>query len=82
MCENICNIQINTLATYVEKNETLRTEACNIHHCNICNIPIYFCNIHLKHVQHTSETLEMYVCNMRFSPFFRVTQSRAGNDWV
>ena len=30
-------------------------------HCNICNITIYFCNIHMKHLQHTyktSETLE------------------------
>jgi hypothetical protein len=51
---------------------------------NICNITIYFGNIHLKNLQHiseTSETLEMYACNMRFSSFFRVTQSRAGNDW-
>jgi hypothetical protein len=22
----------------------------------ICNIPIYFCNIHMKHLQHTSGT--------------------------
>jgi hypothetical protein len=38
-------------------------------HCNICNIPIYFYNIHMKHLQHTSETsetLETYSCNMRF----------------
>ena len=38
-------------------------------HCNMCNIPIYFCNIHMKHLQHaskTSKTLETYVCNMRF----------------
>jgi hypothetical protein len=27
-------------------------------HCNICNIPIYFCNIYIKQLQHTSETLE------------------------
>jgi hypothetical protein len=31
--------------------------------CSICNILIYFCNIHIKHLQHVSET---YVCNMRF----------------
>ena len=46
-----------TFATYV------------YNHCNICNIPIYFCNIHLKHLQHTSETsetLKIYACNMRF----------------
>ena len=31
MYENICNIKINTLATYVEKtDETLEIEACNI----------------------------------------------------
>ena len=48
-------------------------------HCNICNIPIYFCNIRMKHLQHTYETLKIYVCNMSFSPFFRTTQSRAGN---
>jgi hypothetical protein len=38
-------------------------------HCNICNILIYFCNIDIKHLQHTSETfetLETYVCNMHF----------------
>ena len=36
-------------------------------HCNICNIPIYFCNIHMKHLQRTSETyeiIETYVCNI------------------
>jgi hypothetical protein len=45
--------------------------------CNICNIPIYFCNIRMKHLQHldeTSETHETYFCNMRFqhamSPFY------------
>ena len=25
-------------------------------HCNIYNILIYFCNIHMKHLQRTSET--------------------------
>jgi hypothetical protein len=43
---NIRNIQINTLATYVYS------------YCNICNIPIYFCNIHTKHLQHTFKTSE------------------------
>jgi hypothetical protein len=46
-----------TLATYVYK------------HCNMCNITIYFCNIHMKHLQHTSEifeTIKIYSCNMRF----------------
>jgi hypothetical protein len=38
-------------------------------HCNIYNIPIYFCNISMAHLQHTSETsetFEIYACNMRF----------------
>ena len=38
-------------------------------HCNMCNIPIYYCNIRMKHLQHTSETskiIETYACNMRF----------------
>ena len=33
----------------------------------MCNIPIYFCNIKMKHLQHTdkpSETLETYSCNI------------------
>ena len=36
---------------------------------NHCNISIYFCNIHMKHLHHldeTSDTLETYSCNMRF----------------
>jgi hypothetical protein len=36
---------------------------------SICNILLYFCNIHLKHLQHTSKTyktLETYACNIRF----------------
>ena len=36
-----------TLATYMYS------------HCNICDISIYFCNIHTKHLQHTSETYEI-----------------------
>jgi hypothetical protein len=35
-------------------------------HCNTCNIKIYFWNIYIKHLQHTSETPETYVCNMLF----------------
>jgi len=38
-------------------------------HCNICNIPIYFCNIHTKYLQHTSKTSGThgtYACNMWF----------------
>jgi hypothetical protein len=26
----------------------------------------YFCNIHMIHLQHISETLETYSCNMRY----------------
>ena len=79
MCENICNIQITTLATYVEKKMKYwerKLETCVYNHCNICNNPIYFCNIHLNHLQHASdpsETLEMYAYNMCFSPFFHAT---------
>jgi hypothetical protein len=35
----------------------------------MCNILIYFCNIGIKHLQHTSEifeTLEIHACNMQF----------------
>jgi hypothetical protein len=35
-------------------------------HCNICNITIYFCNIHMKHLQHTYETIEIYACKLWF----------------
>jgi hypothetical protein len=34
-----------------------------------CNITIYFCNMYIKHLQHTSktsETLKIYTCNMCF----------------
>jgi hypothetical protein len=36
-------------------------------HYNIYNIPIYFCNILMKHLYHISETFEKYVCNIRWS---------------
>jgi hypothetical protein len=35
-------------------------------HCNVYNIPIYFCNTNIKHLQHTSEKLETYVYIMCF----------------
>jgi hypothetical protein len=38
----------------------------NNHH-NICNILIYFCNIRMKQLKHTSKTtktLETWACNM------------------
>jgi hypothetical protein len=43
-----------TLATYV------------YNHGNMCNIPIYFYHIHMKCMQHISETIEAYSCNMHF----------------
>jgi hypothetical protein len=59
--KNICNIRLeqmkhleNTLETYVYSNY------------NMCNIPIYFCNIDKQHLQHTPETSETYYCNMHF----------------
>jgi hypothetical protein len=30
----------------------------------MCNISIFFCNTDIKHLQHTCETSETYVCNM------------------
>jgi hypothetical protein len=43
-------------------------------YCNICK-PDLLCNIYMKHLQHTSETSEIfetYACNMRFQ------QNKAG----
>jgi hypothetical protein len=48
-------------------DETFETYVYN--HYNMCNIPIYFCNIDIQHLQHTSETsktLEIYSYNIRF----------------
>ena len=59
--KNTCNIRLDqmkhTLETYVYS------------HYNMRNIPIYFRNIDVQHLQHTSktsETLETYYYNMRF----------------
>ena len=61
---NTCNIRLKQMKHFEPILETY------VHrHCNMCNIPIYFCNIDVKHLQHTletSETLKTYVCNMRF----------------
>jgi hypothetical protein len=49
--QNACNITLKTLAKIY----------------NMCIIPIYFCNIYSKQLQHTSETsetLETYICNI------------------
>jgi hypothetical protein len=42
---NICNILIKHLHWNIR-----------LQHACICNIQIYFCNIEMKHLQHTSET--------------------------
>jgi hypothetical protein len=44
----------------------------------MCNIPIYFYNIHLKHLQHAYETIEMYTYNMCF---FTVSSVRRRGEW-
>jgi hypothetical protein len=60
--KHICNIRLKTQMKHWEQK--LATYVDN--HYNICNISIYFCNIHMKHLQHTSETYETDTCNMRF----------------
>jgi hypothetical protein len=68
MYENICATSgWNTFYIRVKHMQHLeQTLATYMHsHCNICNIPIYFCNIHMKHLQHAYETLETYACNTR-----------------
>jgi hypothetical protein len=61
-----CNIRL-------EINETFWTNACNMplkhlqHMQHVQYLLIYFCNIHMKQLQHTSETpktLETYICNI------------------
>jgi hypothetical protein len=41
-------------------------------HYNMCNIPIYFCNINIQRLQHISLKLlkhfELYICNMHRIP--------------
>jgi hypothetical protein len=49
--------QLKTLETYMYRQY------------NMCNMLIYFCNIYIQQLQHTSktsDTLETYYCNMRF----------------
>jgi hypothetical protein len=60
-------------------NKIFRADACNIvySNCNIYNIPIYFCNIHMKHFQHTSETSEtLATCVFTLFLPYDVEQSR------
>jgi hypothetical protein len=61
----ICLIQVKHLKYTLEACVYSHCDMCNIP-IYFCNIPIYFCNINIKHLQHTSETLEIYVCNMFF----------------
>ena len=63
-----------TLANIRRENEMKhlehKLETYMYSHCNTCNIPIYFCNIKMKHLQHldeTSETLETYFYSMGFA---------------
>jgi hypothetical protein len=61
--QNACNISLET-------DETVWTNACNmpLKHLQHMQHPlIYFCNIHMKLLQHTSETSETiktYICNI------------------
>ena len=71
MFKRTCNIRLKKQMKHEQK---LATYVYN--HCNICNISIYFCNIHMRYLQHTSETsktLETYACDMCFSPFLFCT---------
>jgi hypothetical protein len=50
-------------------------------HCNICNIPLYLCNIRMKHSQHTSKTIEtfkFYTCNIHCIPVWPPPPSASG----
>jgi hypothetical protein len=51
--KNACNIRLKQMKYF---EQTLATWLWNT--CNICNIPIYFCSNHTKHLQHTSEISE------------------------
>ena len=61
--KHTCNIRLKKQMKHLER--ALATYLYN--HGNMCNIPIYFCNIRMKHLQHTSETFETLkidACNM------------------
>jgi hypothetical protein len=47
---SICNIYNTPLNT------------CLYSYCNICNIYMNICNIKIKHLKHTSKTVETYIC--------------------
>jgi hypothetical protein len=53
-------------------------------HYNMCNIPIYFCNVDIQHLQHISkisETLKTYYCNMRFQHSICLLLGRMEAHW-
>jgi hypothetical protein len=58
--QNTCKYTSETEMKHFE--QSLATFSWNT--CNICNIPIYFCNIHMKHLQHTSETSKTHESNI------------------
>jgi hypothetical protein len=50
----------------------------------MCNIPIYFCNIDIKHLQYTSETfeiLEIDASNMQFQRNISLLLGRMDPRW-
>jgi hypothetical protein len=58
-----------TLHTYAISKSNTYWNTWNIclQHACICNIQIYFCNIHIKHLKHTSgtdETFGTYIWNI------------------
>ena len=59
--ENTSNIRLIQMKHLEHTLETYEYS-----HYNMCNIPIYFCNIDIQHLQHISETLKTYSYNMRF----------------
>jgi hypothetical protein len=64
--ETLANICLENKMRYLEYS----LETYVYSHYNMCYIPIYFCNIKMKHLQHldeTSGTLKIYSCNMGFA---------------
>jgi hypothetical protein len=47
--ETLANIRLENEMKHLE--HILKTHMYS--HCNMCNIPIYFCNIQMKHLQHS-----------------------------
>jgi hypothetical protein len=70
MCETYANKHTCNIRSKKQMKHSKRMLATYMYnHCNMCNIPIYFCNIYIKYMQHTSktsETIETYFCNVRF----------------